>query len=476
MDLSGLGMNFNAQVPLRGDGFLPAPGHGFLPAPGQVQGLLVGSAPNAYADMVGTTQMPASGSVPMSALSSGSGDSGIGEPDSKKPSTAKANSERLSAIQEKNRRAQKRFRERQKAKMQDMTEQLEDMGTELSKLRMQNNSLKNRNNVLEKVLTLRDEHIRALQDEQQVFDLGGRYSQQNTPLQLMGSSQQQLLLGHVENTTNSKGGGPATAMVATAEASAMVDPTDLRAIKAMPADAVINQWKGLVRELGTLLVEVEVKPEVQEPRHQEAMARLCHILDKAGQLCMHTAVLHPTNMQRLISSTLDDGRSGASAEDRSRWASVATVLRLTEEQKTQLTALRQLFVRRMCKVLEERRGVLAKLQAVTIPDRMVALQSVISETLKVNEATAALKANLQEEHLCGLEFIGTVFKTIFSPLQKARAIVQSYPFYPDIFQIASAVAAERGDESAALPLMVGAEGNNGMMASFLDIPTTYAAS
>lgn len=114
-------------------------------------------------------------------------------------------------------------------------------------------------------------------------------------------------------------------------------------------------------------------------------------------------------------------------------------------------------------VMEERRDILAKLQMVNIPDRMMALQSVISETLKVggagwrargvgvpagtlcwrgghvppgpaprstaalcptasqpphitptaeqvNECTAELKANLQEEHLAGMEFIGTVFK------------------------------------------------------------------
>jgi hypothetical protein len=53
----------------------------------------------------------------------------------------------------------------------------------------------------------------------------------------------------------------------------------------------------------------------------------------------------------------------------------------------------------------------------------------------VNECTAELKSNLQEEHLAGMEFIGTVFKTIFNPLQKARAIVQSYPFYPDVYQV-----------------------------------------
>ena len=61
----------------------------------------------------------------------------------------------------------------QKAKMKDMGEQLEDMSSELGKLRVENNSLKNRNTILEKVLALRDEHIRMLQDEQQVGRVGG---------------------------------------------------------------------------------------------------------------------------------------------------------------------------------------------------------------------------------------------------------------------------------------------------------------
>ena len=69
-----------------------------------------------------------------------------------------------------------------------------------------------------------------------------------------------------------------------------------------------------------------------------------------GQLCMHTAVLHPTNMQKLIASTLDDGRSGVSAEDRSRWAGVTASLQLSADQKSQILSLRQIFLRRMSKV------------------------------------------------------------------------------------------------------------------------------
>jgi hypothetical protein len=58
------------------------------------------------------------------------------------------------------------------------------------------------------------------------------------------------------------------------------------------------------------------------------MTTLCQVLDTAGQLCMHTAVLHPTNMQKLIAATLDDGRSGVTADDRTRWAAVTQSLQL----------------------------------------------------------------------------------------------------------------------------------------------------
>lgn len=74
--------------------------------------------------------------------------------------------------------------------------------------------------------------------------------------------------------------------------------------------------------------QIEGCPDTNDARHQAAMQALCQVLDSAGQLCMHTAVLHPTNMQKLIASTLDDGRSGVTAEDRTRWAAVTQSLQL----------------------------------------------------------------------------------------------------------------------------------------------------
>lgn len=466
LELDGLQNFFNAAGPSgMADPMMMQQGfRGGLPPMGGLQGGLpggFGAAPTANlfssipglndAAMMGavapaTTGGPNSGMEPDSGDSSGGGAGGSGR-------GKKSAEQRAAAVQEKNRRAQKRFRERQKAKMKDMGEQLEDMSSELSKLRVENNSLKNRNTILEKVLALRDEHIRMLQDEQQVFDLGNHYLQ---------SSSQKLLTGGAAGAgalTLGTTAGPLTTM-------------EIKAVKGMPSEAVIGRWKETVRELGNILVQIEGCPDTNDARHQAAMQALCQVLDSAGQLCMHTAVLHPTNMQKLIAATLDDGRSGVTPEDRTRWAAVTQSLQLSNDQRAQIISLRAIFLRRMTKVMEERRDILAKLQMVNIPDRMMALQSVISETLKVNECTAELKANLQEEHLAGMEFIGTVFKTILSPLQKARAIVQSYPFYPDVYQIATVLALEK-QGPAALQSLEDATGSGMAGGPLITIPTAY---
>lgn len=392
---------------------------------------------------------------------------------------------KTTAIQEKNRRAQKRFRERQKAKMKDMTEELDDMTSELSKLRVENGALKNRNSILEKVLALRDEHIRVLQDEQHVFDLGNHYLQTSNPKLLVEGGRAPALLTYApgagegeapgEGALALTGGGGGGALQAGGGSLAQ----EIAAVKMMPSDVVISRWKETVRELGNLLVTLEGCPDPSSPRHQEAAAALARVLESASTLCMHTAVLHPTNMQRLIATALDDGRSGVSSEDRARWAAVTASLALSPEQRGQIIQLRAIFLRRMRRVVDDRRAIVDKLQNVTIPDRMLALQAVIAETLKVNECTVELKANLQEEHLAGMEFIGTIFRTIFSPLQKARAIVQSYPFYPDVYQIATALVAEQEGQTALLaPNSSGVSTGSAAVCDpgLLDIPITYNAA
>lgn len=355
--------------------------------------------------------------------------------DKKKSNSASA----TTSVQEKDRRAQKRFRERQKAKMKDMTEQLDEINAELDKLKVENDSLRNRNSILEKVLSLRNDHIRMLQDDQHVFDLGRQYYDNSILLK-----DEKMIAGDASDARD--------------DCDWSMVSSDPSAIKSMSPAKMVSFWKAIVRDLGNILVKYDNLPESDTETKQKTMEQLCETLDVGGQICMQTAVLHPTNMQYLIASTLDGGASGTSPSDRSFWASVVASMHLTDEQESQVVALRDIFVSRMGSILGAREGILKNLRSVAVPDRLVALQSVISETLRVNEATQALKSNLQEEHLCGMEFIGTVFKTIFTPLQKARAIVQAYPFYPDVYQISSIIAEKRQkriETGGYLPLLEG---------------------
>ncbi len=56
-----------------------------------------------------------------------------------------------------------------------------------------------------------------------------------------------------------------------------------------------------------------------------------------------------------------------------------------------------------------------------------------------------------------------------TPLQKARAIVQSYPFYPDIYQIATALSHDQNAANANL-LEYNSDTNS---ASMVAVPIAY---
>lgn len=117
------------------------------------------------------------------------------------------------------------------------------------------------------MLALRDEHIRVLQDEQQVFDLGQHY--------LQASSQKLLPAPGGAGGGTPSGplmltGGPGGALVA-GSAAGVLTTHEIKAVKTMPAELIINRWKDTVRELGNILVAVEGSPDRNSHAYQEAM-------------------------------------------------------------------------------------------------------------------------------------------------------------------------------------------------------------
>eukprot|EP00879_Flechtneria_rotunda_P000924 GHRR01001053.1.p1 GENE.GHRR01001053.1~~GHRR01001053.1.p1 ORF type:complete len:872 (+),score=449.60 GHRR01001053.1:145-2616(+) len=76
-------------------------------------------------------------------------------------------------VQEKNRTAQRRFRQRQKQKMVSLELAVSRLSGHLGVVTRENSSLRHVNTMLEKVLTLRDEHIAALQEALRIFTRAG---------------------------------------------------------------------------------------------------------------------------------------------------------------------------------------------------------------------------------------------------------------------------------------------------------------
>ena len=74
----------------------------------------------------------------------------------------------------------------------------------------------------------------------QVFDLGNHYLQSSG-----GSGAQKMLPG-----------GGASAALALGTTAGPLTSSEIKAVKGMPAEAVISRWKDTVRELGNILVQV----------------------------------------------------------------------------------------------------------------------------------------------------------------------------------------------------------------------------
>ena len=321
--------------------------------------------------------------------------------------------------QEKNRSAQKRFRDRQKARIEQRNQQLKFASEELTQLEAENTALIKRYNILEKILCLKDEQICSLLNDQPAAKLDTQY-QENTR-----SLQEPLYTSIIEDIEDVNNAGK------------LIDPEVLKSIS---GTSLLAYWKKLVGKLGVLLLRWDEIMSDKPQEKQNTTAKISSVLCQVEQVWSQTALLNPTSFQLLIQTRLDGGGSGTSVDDKTFWTSVVTSMQLNHKQECQIVALKDIFTGRMKKILAARQSILGKMQLLPAMDRPDVALSVISETRRIDQAIRELYSNLQDEHVCTVVFLGSIFKTVLSPLQKARCIVQSYPFHPDMLQIASIIS------------------------------------
>lgn len=329
--------------------------------------------------------------------------------------------EKAQAVQEKNRRAQKRFRDRQKEKMKTMEDQVKSLTKQVEQLRTSTNNMTSRNSILEKVLSLREEQLQTYQKDLKVFGTPA-----DAPLQLLNPQKQS----------------------ADGAAVCTDDPAnkDQLVVKSRSANEVLAQWKGYVKELAVLLAEIE---HADASTREELGNRVLRVISAAGQLCMYTALFTPLTSKKLCASLGDERQLMTMGNAVERWQPIVSSLELSGEQMDEVSKLLAIFTQREMQLLEERRQLTAAMQAATHADfSRGEMRPPVRDLVKLYDLSAALTGNLRDEHNTAVDFLGTLYKKVFTPMQLARIMVHSYPVYPDAMALATCIARGRTRQAA----------------------------
>lgn len=325
---------------------------------------------------------------------------------------------RGTSAQEKNRRAQKRFRERQKANISSMQDQMISMKEEVERLEKENKDLVARNSMMDKMLRLSNESILSLQ-ENHMKAKGVTYQKSNDLFHLIGL-----------NGTN--------------DIQDDIDDAELQLDD--EGKGLLSFWKKLVKDASALLVRYDSIPKEDTDKRQKIVESMEEMFNRAGKVCMQVAVYNPANFQVLMGSSLDQVIHGTPKDERQHWYAVLDHLELDLKQKHQLTALNDIFKERMGNILQACSEKLSALQQLGRSDEVKCLESMVKKTIDVKKTANELQLRMCEEHLCRIELWATVFKTVLSEVQKARFIFHSYPFFPDVFEVANLISIGVNDE------------------------------
>lgn len=351
----------------------------------------------------------------------------------KRSSSGRPQDERVAAVQEKNRKAQKRFRERQKSRMSTMEAQLEDYKSQVDRIREENSLLAGRNAVLEKVLALREEQLKASHQGSHQGSLQGS-------LQGFHPSPQPAHPASLPSV----GGALSMALPANGPPSGLDMHSDPATGASAPAAALMSMAAGgpqlplpLISPLSTYQGPVAIKKEGVQP-HERWLAMVADLVDlqsnihaspttenhsrlveRATQAASLSAHLSPTSGTVFGHGNVDMGMP----PDQAKWANLAVAMQVSDMQREAVQPL------------------LAAVRERIAP--IEAAQASLAAAAAANSGNAAvhaeLKANLERENHLLVQFAEHLFTQVLTPLQFGIAAVQSHPFFVDSLALADAI-------------------------------------
>ena len=321
--------------------------------------------------------------------------------------------QRAQAVLEKNRRAQKRFRERSKQRAKDMEDTLKSLTDQVAKLTTANSSMATRTAMLEKVVTLRDEQIQQLQQEQKIFAFN--------------------------NTT--------AAQLSLCDGASRCMPKELQLLPSgtnnpsrtpRPYEDVYAEFKSIVADMIPLLAEHDLASD--DSARRAAASRLQVLAADMGSLCMSEAMRNPANIARLMAEDGSKNGAGLRNEDGTFWPKLVASLELSSQQVEEIRRLRSVFVAKQEVLIKERGQLGEAMRAATGEDLQGSgLRKLACDVVRMHQVSEALAANLSQQHAASMDFAGIMLKKTLKPMALARVLTACYPAFPDALRLATEI-------------------------------------
>jgi len=406
----------------------------------------------------------------------------------------------------KNRRAQARYREKQKAKRDETSDVYEQTVTDLERLRLENNRLSTRNQIIGNVLVVQDHSIRILgkskeaekkikqPDGKEILSSSGsacNAPRHNRPKQLSTTASTTATTTATATTTTSaptksnsdeineisttlgcyedhKEESPGNYSLAGKTVAEMI------AAKATTHEEVTRRFAYYSEHLRDNLNDIE-DPQTSIDTKKAAEESMMEVLFEMGCLCFKSAIVNPTTFQKLLVVSVVDDENGNDVVKATKWAEITRTLNLSDAQRQEMQPPREAFLQKAGKIAAERRQLLNSLTTATTgtssasaagaASSLHSLQDGTTNWLALQEKSQALEANLMKEHLACMELVAKCFGNVLTPYQKAKAVVESYPDFPDVFAIATAAAVEHSADPTEISTVHVAVGTTNFLLS-----------
>ena len=279
-----------------------------------------------------------------------------------------------SQVQEKNRMAQKRFRERQKAKINELHQQITTLEQRVEQLVMENASLQSHNSLLEKVLAMRDEHIKLVQQQQAAESDQAEHEKE------LGTRRSSLSLTAIKGKELK---------------------LSTESLKKMTPEDVMQIWHTYVTEISSALVEFNSSTGGSTNRIRE-------LIEEVSKVFMKLCVINPLLCKVWIVREYHTSE----IEELRKWQSVLGQLKLSEIQKTELVQLRRLYIDQLQGLVDERKKLHLTIQTILVSQTVA--HKIALEHLKTNQTVIRLRDILRVENNAMLQFCSTIIHKVTS--------------------------------------------------------------